>query len=124
MSLYCWKAIGSPIITSSPTTLKAFDGRGFQPYGILPTLSIDSGGKTISMYVEVVDAPLYYLLDRNWFYEMAIITSSIFRLIKFPHQGKIITIDQLDFCNLNVQTNQIKQFLSWDILVLSMNIQE
>ena len=33
MSLSCWRAIGSPEINRSPTTLKAFDGRSFQPYG-------------------------------------------------------------------------------------------
>ena len=29
LSLSCWKAIGSPELLTSPTTLKAFDGRGF-----------------------------------------------------------------------------------------------
>ena len=29
LSLSCWKAIGSLDIVTSPTTLKAFDGRGF-----------------------------------------------------------------------------------------------
>ena len=30
LSLSCWKAIGSPELVTSPITLKAFDGRGFQ----------------------------------------------------------------------------------------------
>ena len=38
MSLSCWRAIGSPDINHSPTTLEAFDGRRFQPYGLLPAL--------------------------------------------------------------------------------------
>jgi hypothetical protein len=29
MSMSCWRAIGSPKLTQSPTTLKAFDGNGF-----------------------------------------------------------------------------------------------
>ena len=29
LPLSCWKAIGSPELVTSPTTLKAFDGRGF-----------------------------------------------------------------------------------------------
>jgi hypothetical protein len=29
MSLACWKAIGQPILSSSPTLLTAFDGRSF-----------------------------------------------------------------------------------------------
>ena len=38
MSFSCWRATGSPEINCSPTTLKAFDGRGFKLYGILPSL--------------------------------------------------------------------------------------
>ena len=29
LSLSCWKAIGSPELVTSPTTLKYFDGQGF-----------------------------------------------------------------------------------------------
>jgi hypothetical protein len=48
----------------------------------------------------VVDAPLYYnlLLGRSWFYAMTVISLSVFRCVQFPHQGNIVTIDQLDFC--------------------------
>ena len=45
LSLSCWKAIGSPELVKSPTTLKSFDGRGLQPYGIMPTLSVELGGE-------------------------------------------------------------------------------
>ena len=45
LSMSCWKAIGSPDLVTSPTTLKAFDGRGFQPHGLIPTLSFKLGGK-------------------------------------------------------------------------------
>ena len=50
MSLYCWRSIGSPEINHSPTTLKAFDGRRFQPYGLLPAIHIELwGNQTPSM---------------------------------------------------------------------------
>jgi hypothetical protein len=57
------------------------------------------GGKTIIVDVEVVDAPLDYnlLLGRSWFYSMTFVASSVFRCVQFPHQGKIVTVDQLDF---------------------------
>jgi hypothetical protein len=57
------------------------------------------GGKTVIVDVEVVDAPLDYnlLLGRSWFYAMTVVASSIFRCVQFPHQGKIVTVDQLDF---------------------------
>ena len=38
MSLSYWRAIDSPEINHSPTTLKDFDGHGFQPYGLLPAI--------------------------------------------------------------------------------------
>ena len=67
LSLSYWKAIGSPELAKSPTTLRAFDGRGFQPHGLMPALSIELGGKIVSIQVEVVDASLDYniLLGRN-----------------------------------------------------------
>jgi hypothetical protein len=58
------------------------------------------GGKTVTIDVEVVDAPLDYnlLLGRSWFYAMNFVSSSVFRCVQFPHQGKIVIVDQLDFC--------------------------
>jgi hypothetical protein len=58
------------------------------------------GGKTVTVDVEVVDAPLDYnlLLGRSWFYAMTVIALLVFRCVQFPHQGKIVTVDQLDFC--------------------------
>ena len=46
--LLCWKAIGSLKLVKSPTTLKSFDGRGFQPHGLMPTLLVELGAKKIS----------------------------------------------------------------------------
>ena len=70
MSLSYWRAIGSPEVNHSPTTLKDFGGRRFQPYGLLPAIQIELGGKSVSIHVEVIDAPLYYnlVLVHNWFY--------------------------------------------------------
>jgi hypothetical protein len=50
--------------------------------------------------VEVINAPLEYnlLLKHTWFYDMTTIFSSFFRVLHFPHQGKIVTIDKLGFC--------------------------
>jgi hypothetical protein len=69
MSLACWKGLKSPALKKSPTMLRAFDGRGFHPHGILQSLPIHLGGKNVTVDVEVVDAPLDYnlLLGRSWF---------------------------------------------------------
>ena len=62
LSLTCWKVLGSPDIVTSPTTLKAFDERVFQPHDLILALAVMLGGKTVSIQVEVVDAPLDYNL--------------------------------------------------------------
>ena len=80
MSIQCWKSLGSPTLNQSPMILKAFDGRGFHPFGILQDLPIGVKGKIVNLDVEVVDAPLYYnlLLCRSWTYAMTAVVSSFF----------------------------------------------
>jgi len=53
----------------------------------------------VHVEVEIVDSNLNYnlLLDRSWTHAMRAMASSLFRVIYFPHQGKIVTIDQLSF---------------------------
>jgi hypothetical protein len=80
MSLVCWKGLKSPTLNKSPMILRTFDGQGFHPHGILQSLPIQLGGKTLIVDVKVVDAPLDYnvLLGRSRFYAMTIIASSVF----------------------------------------------
>jgi hypothetical protein len=90
-----WPACLSP----SPTLLTAFDGRSFQPHGIVPSFPMQLGGKTMCVEVEVVDASLDYnlLLGRSWTYAMQAEVATVFRVLLFPHEGRIVTIDQLSF---------------------------
>jgi hypothetical protein len=90
MSLTCWKSIGCQNLSQSMTMLTAFYGCSFQPHIILPSFTVQLGGKTVE-----VDAPLDYnlLLWHNWTYCMTTIMSSIFRTLCFPHEGKIMMID-------------------------------
>lgn len=92
MSISCWKALGSPTTNQSPTTLKAFNGRGFRPYGLLNDLLIKLEGKTIEIDIEVVDAQLDYnlLIGQRWTYGMVVVVSSYFRMIIFIHKGIIV----------------------------------
>jgi hypothetical protein len=80
MSLACWKAIGQPELSPSPTLLTAFDGRSFRPHGIIPSFPVQLGGKTVCVEVEVVDAPLDYnlLLGRSWTYAMQAMVTTVF----------------------------------------------
>jgi hypothetical protein len=98
MSLSCWKGLKSPALNKSPMMLCAFNGRGFHHHELLQSLAVQLGRKTVTVDVEVVDNPLDYnlLLRIIWFYTMTVVTSSMFQCVQFPHEGKIVTIDQLD----------------------------
>jgi hypothetical protein len=99
MSLACWKVIGQPVLSPSPTLLTAFDSCSFQPHDIVPSFPVQLGGKTVCVKVEVFDAPLDYnlLLGRIWTYAMQAVVATIFPVLLFPHEGRIVTIDQLSF---------------------------
>ena len=60
---------------------------------------IKLAGKAVSVEVEVIDASLDYnlLLGRNWTYAMSAVASAVFHVVVFPHEGKVVTVDQLDF---------------------------
>jgi hypothetical protein len=103
MLLGCWKAIGQLVLSLSPTLLIAFDGRSFRPHGIIPSFPVQLGGKHMCIEVEVVDASLDYniLLGRSWTYSMQAVVATVFRVLLFPHDGRIVTIDQLSFSESN-----------------------
>ena len=95
----CWKALGSPELVPSNTLFTAFDGRSFHPYGILLAFEIKLERKAVFVEVEVIDTALDYnlILERSWTYAMSAIASVIFRVVVFPHEGKLVTIDELDY---------------------------
>jgi len=99
MSTSCWKAIGSPTLNQSLNILEAFDVHDSRPFDVLPNLAITMEGKTMQVEVEIVDANLNYnlLLSQSWTHAMHAVASSFFRLIYFPQQGMIVTVNQLSF---------------------------
>jgi hypothetical protein len=99
MLLACWKAIGQPVLSSSPTLLTTFDGYSFRPHQIIPSFTVQLGGKIVCVEVEVVDAPLNYnlLFRRSWTYAMHAMVTIVFRALFFPHVGQIVSIDWLSF---------------------------
>jgi hypothetical protein len=109
MFVACWKSTGSPPLTESHNTLKAFNGYGFTPYGVLPSFSITLEGKLVNVEVEVFNAPLDYnlLLGRRWIDSMSVIVSTLFLVPHFPHQGKFITVDQLALFNSDSHTRNV-----------------
>ena len=57
--------------------------------------------------IEVVNAQLDYklLLRRSYMYAMRAVTSTIFCLMMFPHEGKIVTVGQLTYHDLQGLTS-------------------
>lgn len=69
------------------------------PIVLYPSIPIKLVGKIVLIYIEVLNAQLDYniLLGWSYMYEMLAIASSVFRIMMFPHEGKVITIDQLTY---------------------------
>ena len=57
----------------------------------------------------VVRGPLDFnlLLGRDYVYAMKAVVSTLFRVMSFPHNGSIVTVDQLSFPSLVSTTNNM-----------------
>jgi hypothetical protein len=97
MSKHVRNKIVSPELVPSTITLRAYDGQPTSSVGLCQNVPIELGGKTILIEIEVIDAQLDYniLFECTYMYAMRSIASSLFRMMMFPHNGKIITINQL-----------------------------
>lgn len=95
MSTKIWKYIGSPTLVPSTITLKSYDGIPSQSQRLYQNVPISLERKLSLIDVKVVDAQLNYkfLLGRSFMYTMKVVTSSLFRVIMFPHNRKVVTID-------------------------------
>jgi hypothetical protein len=99
LSSIAWQALGCPPLAPVTQNLLAFNRRTSQPLGTLPQFPVTLGGKTIFIDVMVVQEPLDFssLLGRDYVYAMKAIVSTLFRVISFPHDGRVVTVDQLSF---------------------------
>jgi hypothetical protein len=107
MSKTVWQKLGSPELLPSAITLRAYDGRPSSPEGLFQNVPVELGGKTILIDIEVIDAPLDYniLFGHTYMYDMKAVASSVFRTIMFPHNGKIVTVDQVTHYEPNPSAN-------------------
>jgi hypothetical protein len=99
LSSIAWQALGYPPLAPVTQNLLAFNRRTSQPLGTLPQFPVTLEGKTIFIDVMVVQDPLDFslLLGRDYVYAMKAIVSTLFRVISFPHDGRVVTVDQLSF---------------------------
>jgi hypothetical protein len=72
-------------------------------------LPITLEGKTVQFEVKVFDAPLDYnlLLGHSWIDSMRAVVSTLFHVVCFPHQGKVVTVNQLAFFNSDTRTGNV-----------------
>ena len=89
--------------------MRDFNSSVFKPYGVLLSLPVTLEGKTVQVEVEVFNAPLDYniLLGRSWVDSMRVVVSTLFRVVRFPRQVKLVMVDQLAFFNANTHTGNV-----------------
>ena len=87
--------------------LSAFNRTVSEPLGILPKCPITLEGKTVCIDLMVVRGPLdfNFLLKRDYVYVMTAVVSTLFHVMYFPHNGNIVTVDQLSFTSLDSTTH-------------------
>ena len=97
LSSLAWQDLGSPELVSASHELLDFDKRPSEYLGVLHRFPISLGGKIVLVDVVVVQGPLdlNMLLRRDYVYAMNIVVSMLFRVMHFPHNGSIVTIEQL-----------------------------
>jgi hypothetical protein len=107
MSKTVWQKIGSLELIPSAITLRAYDGRPSSPKGLFQNVPVELRGKTILIDIKVIDAPLDYniLFGHSYMYSMKVVASFVFRTMMFPHNGKIVTIDQVSHYEPNPSAN-------------------
>jgi len=98
LSSTSWKALGLPSLLPEMRNLTGFDKGTSRPLRILANVPITLRMKTVHMNVMVVQGPLDYnlLLGRDYIYCMGAIVSSLFLVMCFRHEGRMVRlVDQL-----------------------------
>ena len=93
--------LGSPNLVLASSQLLAFNKSASEPLGVLPQMPIALGGKILSIDVMVVQGPLDFnlLLGCDYIYAMKDVVPTLFRVMHFPNDRNIMTIDHLSFTN-------------------------
>jgi hypothetical protein len=91
------KDLGSLELVSALHEMLDFDRLPSEYLGILPQFPISLGGKNVLVIVIVVQGPLDFnmLLGHYYVYAMNDVVSTLFWMMHFPHNGRIVTIYQL-----------------------------
>jgi hypothetical protein len=107
MSKSVWQKLGSLELIPYAITLRAYDGRPSSPEGLFQNVPVELGGKTVLIEIDIINAMLNYniFFGCSYMYAMKVVTSSVFQTMMFPHNGKIITINQVSHYEPNPLSN-------------------
>jgi hypothetical protein len=107
MSKTVWQKLSSLKLIPSAITLQAYDSRPSSSGGLFQNVPVELGAKTILIDIEFIDTPLDYniLFGCSYMYAMKAVAYSVFRTMMFPHNGKIVTIDQVSHYEPNPSAN-------------------
>jgi len=100
LSSTSWKVLGLPSLLPEMRYLTSFNKGTSQLLGILPSLPITLRRKIVYLNVVIVQGPLDYnlLLGWDYIYSMGAIMSSLFRVMCFPYEGRVVQlVDHLSF---------------------------
>jgi hypothetical protein len=97
LSSSVWKVLGSLKLVSASHELLDFEKHPSEYLGILPHFPISLGGNIVFVDVIVVQGPLDFnmLFEHDYVYAMNVVVYTLFQVMYFPHNGSIVTIDQL-----------------------------
>jgi len=100
LSSTAWTTLGSPSLLLEIRNMSGFSKGTSRLLEILPNLPVTLRRKTIHLNVMAVQGPLDYnlLLGCDYIYSMRAIVSSLFRVMCFLYEGRMVQlIDQLSF---------------------------
>jgi hypothetical protein len=101
LSSLAWKYLGSTELVSTLHELLDFDRRPSEYLGILPQFPISLGGNIFLVDIRVVQGSLDLNIPfgHDYVYAMNVVVSALFRVMHFPHNERIVTINQLAYDN-------------------------
>jgi hypothetical protein len=88
--------------------LQTFDDRPCESIGVVPNLPIQLGDKIVLVDVAIFITPIDFnlLLRCNYVYATKVMAYFLYHVMNFPHEGCIITIDQLTCCSSQLHVTQ------------------
>ena len=99
MLTFLQQKLRSPTLKISTCSLLSYDGHSTKAQGIILNVPISLVDEIVFIDIKVIKSQLDYnlFLRCSHMYSMRTMASTVFRLLMFPHDGNIVTVDQLTY---------------------------